>query len=63
MRYAANRLEGIALNQSQWYIDRTSGDLKLECLDKLLDLLQLAFGDQDIQATANSELLKLKMKE
>jgi hypothetical protein len=48
MRYAANQLEVIALNQIQPYIDRTSGVLKLDSLDKLLDLLQLAFGDQDI---------------
>ena len=63
MRYAANRLEGVALNQIQPYIDRKTGDLKLESLEKLLDLLQLAFGDQDIRATANRELLKLKQKD
>jgi hypothetical protein len=32
-------------------------------LEKLLDLLQLAFGVQNIQATAKRELLKLKMKD
>ena len=63
MRYASNRLEGVALNQIQPYIDRKTGDPKLESLEKLLDLLQLAFGDQDIQATANRELLKLKQKD
>jgi hypothetical protein len=63
MRYAANRLEGVALNQIQPYIDRKTGDLKLESLEKLLDLLQLTFGDQDIRATANQELLKLKQKD
>jgi hypothetical protein len=39
MRYAANQLEGVALNQIQPYIDRTTRDLKLESLEKLLDLL------------------------
>jgi hypothetical protein len=63
MRYAANRLERIALNQIQPYIDRASDNLKLDSLNMLLDLLQLAFGDLDIQATANRELLKLKMKD
>jgi hypothetical protein len=62
MRYAANRLEGVALNQIQPYIDRKTGDLKLESLETLLDLLQLAFGDEDIRARANRELLKLKQK-
>jgi hypothetical protein len=63
MGYAANLLEGIALNQIQPYIDRTSSDLKLDSLEKVLNLLQPAFGDQDIQATANRELLKLKIKD
>jgi hypothetical protein len=53
---------GIALNQIEPYIDRKTGDLKLESLEKLSDLLQLAFGDQDIRATANQELLKLRQK-
>jgi hypothetical protein len=59
MRYAAYRLEGVALNQIQPYINRKTEDLKLESLQKLLDLLQLAFEHQDIQATVNRELLKL----
>jgi hypothetical protein len=53
MRYAANRLEDVALEQIQPYIHRKTRDLKLESLEILLNLLQLAFGDQDIQATAN----------
>jgi hypothetical protein len=55
-----NRLKGLDLNQIQPYIDRKTGHLKLESLEKLLDLLQLAFGDQGIWATAIWELLKLK---
>jgi hypothetical protein len=62
MRYTENRLEGIALNQIQPYIDRKSGNLKLNSLEKLLDLLQLAFGYQHNGATTNREFLKLKMK-
>jgi hypothetical protein len=62
MRYTANRLEGRALYQIQLYIDRKTRDVKLESLETLLDLLQLAFGDEDIRATANQELLKLKQK-
>jgi hypothetical protein len=63
MRYAANRLDGVAQNQIQPYIDRKREDLKLESLEKLLDLLQLTFGDQNIRATANRELLKLKQRD
>jgi hypothetical protein len=48
MRYAAYRLDGVALNQIKPYKDRKSGDRKQESLKKLLDLLQLAFRDQDI---------------
>jgi hypothetical protein len=63
MRYAANRVEGMALNQLQPYINRKTGYLKLESQEQLLDWLQLAFRDQDIWTTANWELLKLKQKD
>jgi hypothetical protein len=48
IRNAVNSLEGVALNQNQLYIDRNTGDLKLESLEKQLDLPQLALRDQDI---------------
>jgi hypothetical protein len=62
MMYAANQLEGVALNQIQPYIDRKTRHLKLESFDTLLDLLQFAFRDHNIRATANRELLKFRQK-
>ena len=39
IRYLANSLERLVLNQIQLYIDQKTEDLKLESLKKLLDLL------------------------
>jgi hypothetical protein len=62
MRYAFNRLEGVVLSHIHPYVDRVNGDVKLVNLQTLTGMLQLAFGDQDIQATMERELLKLQQK-
>jgi hypothetical protein len=61
MRYIVNRLASIVLDHIQRYMDGKDGNLLHDSLEKLFDLLQIGFGDEDIQATAPRQLLKLKM--
>jgi hypothetical protein len=42
------------------YGDEISGEVKLNLLKNLVDLLDIAFEDQDQAATMKTELLKLK---
>src|SRR6202022_584910 len=63
LRYAVRRLEGVALDQLMPYCDEISGEVKLNTLKDLIDMLDLAFGDQDKAATAKRELLKLKQRD
>jgi chromosome segregation ATPase len=60
LRYAVGCLKGVALAQLMPLCDEVSGEVKLNSLKDLVDLLDLAFGDQDKAATAKRELLKLK---
>src|SRR6202158_1200193 len=63
LRYAVGRLEGMALVQLMPYCDEATGEVKLDSLKELLEMLELAFGDQDKVATAKRELLKLKQRD
>jgi hypothetical protein len=63
LRYAVGRLEKVALAQIMPYCDEVSGEVKLDSLKVLVDMLELAFGDQDKAATAKRELLKLKQRD
>jgi hypothetical protein len=63
LRYAAGRLEKVALAQIMPYCDEVSGEVKLDSLKTLVDMLELAFGDQDKEATAKRELLRLKQRD
>jgi hypothetical protein len=46
MRYAFNRLSGIALKQKQPHI-RENGEIGLEGLPSFIQFLESAFGDPD----------------
>jgi len=61
MRYAFNRLRGIALGQILPHVreDRTIG---LEDLPALIQLLEAAFGDPDRVATAERKMREIKQK-
>jgi hypothetical protein len=50
--YAVRRLEKVALAQIMPYCDEVSGEVKLDSLKTLVDMLEIAFGDQDKAATA-----------
>ena len=63
LRYAVGCLRGIALAQLMPHCDEISGEVKLKSLKSLVDLLDLAFGDQDKAATAKRELLRLKQRD
>src|ERR1700730_5372602 len=45
------------------YCDEITGEVRLDSLKDLVDMLDLAFGDQDKAATAKRELLKLKQRD
>jgi hypothetical protein len=45
------------------YCDEVSGEVKLDSVKVLVDMLELAFGDQDKEATAKQELLRLKQRD
>jgi hypothetical protein len=45
------------------YCDEVSGEVKLDSLKTLVDMLELAFGDRDKAAMAKRELLKLKQRD
>jgi hypothetical protein len=63
LRYAVGRLERGALAQIIPYCDEKSGEVKLNFLKTLVDMLELAFGDQDKAAMAKQELLTLKQRD
>jgi hypothetical protein len=63
LRYAVGCLKGVALAQLMPLCDEISGEVKLNSLKDLVDLLDLAFGDQDKAATAKRELLKLRQRD
>jgi hypothetical protein len=63
LRYAVGQLEKVALAQIMPYCDEVSGEVKLDSLKTLVDMLELAFGDQDKAATSKQELLRLKQRD
>jgi hypothetical protein len=62
LRYAFNRLSGSALNLVRSYVSETTGRIRLDSLNALLDLLRQAFDDPDRTRTANREIRKLRQK-
>jgi flagellar biosynthesis chaperone FliJ len=52
LRYVVGYLKGVALGQLMPQCDKISGKVKLDSLKDLIDLLDLAFGDQDKAPTA-----------
>jgi hypothetical protein len=63
LQYAFGRLEKVALAQIMPYCNRVSGEVKLNSLKTLVDMLEMACGDQDKAATVKGELLKLKQRD
>jgi len=61
MRYAFNRLRGIALEQILPYV-REDGTIGLEDLPAFIQLLEAAFGDSDRVATAEHKMREIKQK-
>ena len=51
LRYVVNQLEKAAQNQVMPYCNEETGEVNLESLKKLLEILDLAFGDQNKAAT------------
>jgi ribosomal protein S15P/S13E len=62
-RYALGRLEKVALAQIMPYCDDVSGEVNLDSLITVVDMLELAFGDHDKAATAKRELQRLKQRD
>src|SRR3978361_385700 len=60
LRYAFNRLSGSALNLVRSHVSETTGRIRLDSLNALLDLLRQAFDDPDRVRTANREIRKLR---
>ena len=60
LRYAVNRLEKKALKIVLPHCDETTREVRLETLKILIDMLDLAFRDQDRAATARRKLAGLK---
>ena len=61
MRYAFNRLSGIALKQILPHV-RDNGEIGLEGLPAFIQLLEAAFGDPDRVATAELNMRNIKQK-
>jgi len=61
MRYAFNRLRGVALGQILPHV-RENGTIGLEDLPALIQLLEAAFGDPDRVATAEQKIREIKQK-
>jgi len=61
MRYAFNRLRGIALGQILPHV-REDGTIALEDLPAIIQLLEAAFGDPDRVATAERKMREMKQK-
>lgn len=62
LRYALNRLSGSALNLVRSHVSESTGRIKFDSLNALLDLLRQAFDDPDRTRTANREIRKLRQK-
>ena len=60
LRYVFNRLSGSALNLVRSHVSETTGRIRLDSLNALLDLLRQAFDDPDRVRTANREIRKLR---
>jgi len=61
MRYAFNRLRGVALGQILPHV-REDGTIGLEDLPAFIQLLEAAFGDPDRVATAERKMREIKQK-
>ena len=61
VRYAFNRLRGVALGQILPHV-REDGTIGLEDLPALIQLLEAAFGDPDRVATAERKMREIKQK-
>jgi hypothetical protein len=61
MRYAFNRLSGLALKQILPHV-RETGEVGLEDLPGFIQLLEAAFGDSDRVATAERNLKEIIQK-
>src|SRR5882757_755298 len=61
MRYAFNRLRGVALGQILPHV-REDGTIGLEDLPAFIQLLEAAFGDPDRVATAERRMREIKQK-
>jgi hypothetical protein len=61
MRYAFNRLRGVALGQILPHV-REDGTIGLEDLPAFIQLLEAAFGDPDRVATAEQKMREIKQK-
>jgi hypothetical protein len=61
MRYAFNRLSGLALKQVLPHV-RETGEIGLEGLPAFIQLLEAAFGDPDRVATAEWNMREIKQK-
>jgi hypothetical protein len=57
------RLEGVTLSQLMPNSDEVSGEVHLDCLKDLNDMLDQAFRDQEKAATAQRKLLRLKQRD
>jgi len=62
LRYAVNRLSGVALCLISGYVSENTGRIQLQSLNTLLNLLRQAFDDPDRTHTTNREIQKLKQK-
>jgi hypothetical protein len=63
LRYAVEQQEKVALAQIMPYCNKVLGEVKLDSLKTLVDMLELAFRDQDKAAMGKQELLKLKQRD
>jgi len=61
MRYAFNRLRGVALGHILRHV-REDGEIGLEDLPAVIQLLEAAFGDPDRVATAKPKMRESKQK-
>jgi len=62
LRDAVNHLSGVALCLIRGYVCEKTGQIRLESLNALLDLLRQAFDYPDRTCTNNREIRKLKQK-
>jgi hypothetical protein len=62
-RNAVKRLANVAMAHIMPYCNEVSGEVKLDTLGTKVDMLELAFGEQEKAAMAKGELLKLKLRD